>query len=149
MKKTTLSIPRGSTTNVWWNLTERTNNQKQKPQKKMKIPWQKSQYKGTCTTCRKFGHKVKYWWHKEVVDVQNIIFATNVDILRNNYRKKSGKKKKITIRMNITRRNVIISKWTLAKKRIATILSMVRNALTVTRRVSKKGLLEETKRWRR
>ena len=61
-----------------------------------------------------------------------------MDILRNNYRKKSGKKNKITIRMNITRRNVIISKWTLAKKRIATILSMVRNALTVTRRVSKK-----------
>ena len=61
-----------------------------------------------------------------------------MDILRNNYRKKSGKKKKITIRMNITRRNVIISKWTLAKKRIATILSMGWNALTVTRRVSKK-----------
>ena len=30
-----------------------------------KLLYIKSQYKGTCMTCRKYGHNVKDWCHKE------------------------------------------------------------------------------------
>ena len=35
------------------------------PNKEEKSIYTKSQYKGTCTNCGKYGHKSQYLWHKE------------------------------------------------------------------------------------
>ena len=42
----------------------------------------KSQYKGTCRTCGKYGHKGKNFWHKEGENVQKCHYRNRLGYLK-------------------------------------------------------------------
>ena len=69
----------------------------------------KSQLKGTCTTCVNVGTKENTACRKKVQTYQDIIAETNLDISGKTIGMESGKKRKRTTTINVTRRNIIIA----------------------------------------
>ena len=69
---------------------------------------------------------------KKVQTYQHEITATNQDILRNTVGRESGKKGQSPTRTKTTRRNSIIAKLTITKKRIATRRKRQKNNMQTT-----------------
>ena len=69
----------------------------------------KSQYKGTCVTCREYGQKEKTPGINKLQTYQSVIIATNLGVSRNTDGRESRKKNQRTTRTKITRINAIIA----------------------------------------
>ena len=70
----------------------------------------KSQYKGTCTTCGKYGHKRKDCWHKEGAKLKKCHYYDKSGHLKKDFQKIIREEKAKSKKMKITKGNVIIEK---------------------------------------